>query len=580
MGGGVRSKTEGIGEKTMSVGKKLATGFGALLLMMLIVGGVGMNELRKTNEDLENMYAYQLKGVQHISNAETQLLSISRARNNLLLTESSAEKAAHRINILGGFDRFEIEMDAFRKVALNDEQREANERILGLFQEIKDMEMEIITLESGGNRAGALQKIQESRGLSDEIEEEIAKQIELMSTLAEASFQESSSAYMRVVALMAGILLVGITLSLWVLLYMMRHVSKPLAKMTASAVTIASGDLTVENLMVKGKDEIAALASAFNDMTKGLREVIDHVVKGAGTIAASSEELFASSEQSASASEEVAKTITDIAKGASEQAQDTELANASVKEVGVLLQENSTNISEVLRHAEDIERRKDEGYRILKSLVEQSAINEKATVQVHQIIRQNNDSAEKIEHASGMIQNIADQTNLLALNAAIEAARAGEAGRGFSVVAEEIRKLAEQSNSFTKEIKDIIIELKDNSFSAVQTTEEMIHLVKDQVKSVDETEEKFRLIANAITETKNSMEKLLLSSEALDANKDEIQGLMDNLSAIAEENAAGAEEASASIEEQTATVEEIANSTEGLAKVSMELLTLVERFKI
>ena len=564
----------------MSVGKKLATGFGALLLMMLIVGGVGMNELRKTNEDLENMYAYQLKGVQHISNAETQLLRISRARNNLLLTESSAEKAAHRINILDGFDRFEIEMDAFRKVAQNEEQREANGRILGLFQEIKDMEMEIITLESGGNRAGALQKIQESRVLSDEIEEEIAKQIELMSTLAEASFQESSSAYIRVVALMAGILLVGITLSLWVLLYMMRHVSKPLAKMTASAVTIASGDLTVENLMVKGKDEIAALASAFNDMTKGLREVIDHVVKGAGTIAASSEELFASSEQSASASEEVAKTITDIAKGASEQAQDTELANASVKEVGELLQENSTNISEVLRHAEEIERRKDEGYRILKSLVEQSAINEKATVQVHQIIRQNNDSAEKIEHASGMIQNIADQTNLLALNAAIEAARAGEAGRGFSVVAEEIRKLAEQSNSFTKEIKDIIIELKDNSFSAVQTTEEMIHLVKDQVKSVDETEEKFRLIANAITETKNSMEKLLLSSEALDANKDEIQGLMDNLSAIAEENAAGAEEASASIEEQTATVEEIANSTEGLAKVSMELLTLVERFKI
>jgi len=564
----------------MSVGKKLATGFGALLLMMLIVGGVGMNELRKTNEDLAQMYAFQLKGVQHISNAETQLLRISRARNNLLLTESSAEKAAHRINILGGFDRFEIEMDAFRKVAQNEEQREANGRILGLFQEIKDMEMDIITLESGGNRAGALQKIQESRVLSDEIEEEIAKQIEVVSTLAEASYVESSSAYMGVVALMAGILLVGITLSLWVLLYMMRHVSKPLAKMTASAVTIASGDLTVENLMVKGKDEIAALASAFNDMTKGLREVIDHVVKGAGTIAASSEELFASSEQSASASEEVAKTITDIAKGASEQAQDTELANASVKEVGVLLQENSTNISEVLRHAEDIERRKDEGYRILKSLVEQSAINEKATVQVHQIIRQNNNSAEKIEHASGMIQNIADQTNLLALNAAIEAARAGEAGRGFSVVAEEIRKLAEQSNSFTKEIKDIIIELKDNSFSAVQTTEEMIHLVKDQVKSVDETEEKFRLIANAITETKNSMEKLLLSSEALDANKDEIQGLMDNLSAIAEENAAGAEEASASIEEQTATVEEIANSTEGLAKVSMELLTLVERFKI
>ncbi len=190
----------------------------------------------------------------------------------------------------------------------------------------------------------------------------------------------------------------------------------------------------------------------------------------------------------------------------------------------------------------------------------------------------NNESAVKIEKASVMIQSIADQTNLLALNAAIESARAGEAGRGFAVVAEEIRKLAEQSNMFTKEIKEIITELKLRSQSAVDTTLQVKEIVKEQGDSVAKTDEKFKAIAVAIEKTKTITENLIRSSEALTANKDQIHEIMENLSAIAEENAAGTEEASASIEEQTASVEEIANSSENLAKVSMELMGLVEKF--
>ena len=156
------------------------------------------------------------------------------------------------------------------------------------------------------------------------------------------------------------------------------------------------------------------------------------------------------------------------------------------------------SMDQVKQSAHEIELRKNEGFTILSELVSKTELSQSISDSVYEIILSNNESAEKIENASGMIQNIADQTNLLALNAAIEAARAGEAGRGFAVVADEIRKLAEQSNSFTKEIKDIIAELKHKSQFAVDTTVQSKEIAENQAQSVKETEEKFELIANAI----------------------------------------------------------------------------------
>jgi len=192
----------------------------------------------------------------------------------------------------------------------------------------------------------------------------------------------------------------------------------------------------------------------------------------------------------------------------------------------------------------------------------------------------NNESAEKIETASEMIQSIADQTNLLALNAAIEAARAGEAGRGFAVVADEIRKLAEQSNSFTNDIKGVIDELKTKSSNAVDLIQETKQVVDEQAGSVGETEGKFTNIAEAIDAIKGVIDKLNQSSALMGENKNSIIQITQNLSAFSEENAASTEEASAAMEEQSATVEEIASSGDNLAKVAEELKTLIDSFTI
>ncbi|MDS0525281.1 methyl-accepting chemotaxis protein [Clostridium sp. SHJSY1] len=328
------------------------------------------------------------------------------------------------------------------------------------------------------------------------------------------------------------------------------------------------------------KDETGDMARSLRIMRDNVAEFIKKTAKATEHVSSSSEELTATSQQAASASNEVAKTIEEIARGASEQAKDTEIAANNVEELSNLLEQDLDYMKELNIASVQIEKEKEEGFLILKELIEKAKKNSDAANNAYQIIMSSNKSAEKIENASIMIQSIADQTNLLALNAAIEAARVGEGGKGFAVVAEEIRKLAEQSNNFTNDIKTIIIELKTKSQNAVDLMQQTKEIVDEQTVSVEATEGKFEGIAEAIDVIKTIINKLNNSAKLMSENKNKILELTQNLSAISEENAAGTEQVSAAMEEQAATISEVANSGENLATIAEELRLLIGKFKV
>lgn len=404
----------------------------------------------------------------------------------------------------------------------------------------------------------------------------------LASFITKNELESSSKGIIDVVMLSAIIILI---LATTLITFLSGSITKPILTVTKkiqefSQLNFLADENSMKAKYLNSKDETGDMVRALRIMRDNVAEFIIKTADATEQVAASSEELTAISQQAAISSDEVAKTIEEIARGAGDQAKDTEKTAVNIEELGNLLEQDTNYIKELNTATFQIEKEKEEGFIILNELIHKTQKNNDATENVYQIIKNNNENTEKIESASIMIQSIADQTNLLALNAAIEAARAGEAGKGFAVVAEEIRKLAEQSNSFTNDIKAVINELKKKSQNAVDLMKEAKQIGEEQTKSVVATEGKFDGIAEAIDAVNAIINKLNNCSDLMSENKNRIVDLTQNLAAVSQENAAGTEQAAASMEEQAATIQEIANSGNNLAAIAEELKVLISRFKV
>ncbi|MDR5659693.1 methyl-accepting chemotaxis protein [Serpentinicella sp. ANB-PHB4] len=377
------------------------------------------------------------------------------------------------------------------------------------------------------------------------------------------------------------ITIIILLISLIPVYFLGKSLSKPITVLTEFAEKIAKLDVrdNVPETLKGNKDETGRLARAFQTLSDNIREFIQDMTDTSQQVAASSEELTATSQQSAMAAEEVAKTIEEIAEGATDQAKDTETGVTKTIELNGIIEEDLKDMARIEAATAHLSELRDDGVENIRLLTSKTKETNDAIQTIYKTTLNTNESAEKISEASQLIENIATQTNLLALNAAIEAARAGEAGKGFSVVAEEIRTLAEQSTQSVKDIDSMLKVLQDNSHSAVDTMKSVLTIIEEQMSSVETTESKFDGISEQIENVKDIVTKSVASVETMDKVKSELSDIMQNLAAVAEENAAGTEEASASVEEQTASMGEIANASEGLAKLAEEMQEKIQRFK-
>ncbi len=367
--------------------------------------------------------------------------------------------------------------------------------------------------------------------------------------------------------------------SVFIGIFMANGMSRTMSRMVKMSEQAASGDLTVTPFS-RRTDELGVLTQAINGMIASMRGLIEQTTSTANLVADSAINVADSTEQVSSVSKDIAKAISEIAQGATSQAQDAEqgvtrmshLANRMNK-VG----ENSRVIEKVTDSTMGLTRR---GLDAIAELNRKSQETNEMIRRIIEDIQALSERSKSIGKIVKVINGISDQTNLLALNAAIEAARAGEQGRGFAVVADEVRKLAEQSMKATREIGAIIDETQQQTRATAEKAEQTGEILHSQDLALENAVKSFNEISGSMDQLVGQVRVILGDVDEMEHVKQDTLLAIQNISAVSEETAASTEEVMASSDQSMLTIEQMAENARLLGEQARALQEAVGRFKV
>ena len=377
-----------------------------------------------------------------------------------------------------------------------------------------------------------------------------------------------------------SITIVAVILGVLVALFVSRtFVVKPINDIVESASKITNGDLTVR-VAYSSKDEIGKLAAALDKMVLALKEIATTIERDSQTVKQEASQVAAASEEVSATVEELTAQVDSVNSNVNNASAAIEEMTSGIEEVAASAQNVAHASQKLSEEAQKVSQLANEGQKAILSITDVIVqTREKADV-TFQIVEKLSESAKNIGEIVDTINSIAEQTNLLALNAAIEAARAGEAGRGFAVVADEIRKLAEESKQATQNIANILRGIVDSSMKASEATKETVEIVNKAYTESDLVKSQFEQILQSIVRMSQMTENLAASAQEQSAAAEEMSSAMDSASKSMVSVVEQMNEVTMAIKQQADAISNVAKTAENLDDIAEKLVETVRRFKI
>lgn len=553
-----------------------------IVVFMLGISFMGYYLYNQSKVAMNDTYSNALISVKLINEANANMRMMRSVNVELILAPLDTSKKQNLLiqtTVLKGLTN--VSLDNYTPLAIDPFELSKLANVRASLLKYSDEWQKVVSLMESGDKEGAYIYFSNNATKNlDDVQTMLAELVDFSTQKAKSAILLENLNSAQTMKILLGFPLAIAVLAFIIGALVARAISKPLQVMLANVQKLASGNLRVTKLETTSQDEVGQLAQAFNLMTDSLSSLVRQVSASSTDVATSALQLLNITEQSSNASGQIAISIAEVAGGTEKQVGAVHETVAAMEQMNVNIQMVAEAGQRVTALTSKTTKTTENGQRALTQAIEQMDSISKGTQVVKETITLLADGSEQIADIASLITGITEQTNLLALNAAIEAARAGEHGRGFSVVAEEVRKLAEKAKVATGQITALVVVNRDNINRVIVAIDaEEVH-VNDGIKVVNTAGLGLSDILRMVIEVSEQIGGIASSIQQMACGSQQIVSGIQHIGAVSQVTADQATTVSEAIEEFTTSIDQINLSCQSLTDLAQDLQTGVSTFRV